>query len=111
MSVTSSTEEKHAVLDVQQPYTSTQEEAASYIAKERTHSSSIRGTKEMMRWLSMLPPVILALVLLIGWYMSAAAGIVKPLFLPAPGDVFASLADGLRTGLYLSSTFVTIQES
>ncbi len=65
----------------------------------------------MMGLLSALPPVVLTLVLLIGWYMSTAAGVVKPLFVPAPADVFASLLDGLSSGLYLSSALVTIQES
>lgn len=110
MSVTSSTE-KHAMLDVHQAYTSTQESTASSIARERAQRPSIPRLRVMMRLLSTLPPVVLALVLLIGWYMSAASGVVQPLFLPAPGDVFASLSDGLRSGLYLSSTFVTIQES
>jgi NitT/TauT family transport system permease protein len=65
----------------------------------------------MMRLLSVLPPVVLALVLLIGWYMSTAAGAVNALFLPAPVDVFASLSDGLQSGLYLSGILVTVQES
>lgn len=111
MSVTSSTKEKQAVLDVQRTYTSTQEGQASSIAKERAQRSSAPRLRVAMRLLSTLPSVILAFVLLIGWYMSAATGMVKPLFLPAPGDVFASLSDGLRTGLYLNSTFITIQES
>jgi NitT/TauT family transport system permease protein len=65
----------------------------------------------MMRLLSVLPPVVLALVLLIGWYMSTAAGAVNALFLPTPVNVLASLADGLQSGLYLSGILVTVQES
>ena len=110
MSVTTSTE-KHAMLDVQQTYTSTQESAASHRAKESAQSPSIPRLRVMMGLLSALPPVVLTLVLLIGWYMSTAAGVVKPLFVPAPADVFASLLDGLSSGLYLSSALVTIQES
>jgi NitT/TauT family transport system permease protein len=36
---------------------------------------------------------------------------VNSLFLPAPADVFTSLISGMGSGLYLSNTLVTIQES
>jgi NitT/TauT family transport system permease protein len=111
MSVMTSTE-KQAVLDVQQPTsTSPQESTASSVAKERAQRPSIPRLRVAMGLLSTLPPVILTLVLLAGWYMSTATGVVKPLFVPAPVDVLVSLLDGLSSGLYLSSALVTIQES
>lgn len=63
------------------------------------------------RILSIIPPLTLGLFLLIGWYVSTAFGHVNSLVLPAPGDVLASLSDGLSSGLFLSNALVTIQES
>ena len=58
------------------------------------------------------PPLVLALLLLVSWYVSTTAGHVSSLFLPAPGDVFARLADGLGSGMYLRDALVvTLQES
>jgi NitT/TauT family transport system permease protein len=59
----------------------------------------------------MVPPLLLALVLLLSWYVSTATGKVPDFLLPYPGDVFATLVDGLRSGLFLSNALVTIQES
>lgn len=110
MSVTTSTE-NDAIMDVHQTGTSLGKRLASFVVSDSAHHSSIARTRVIMRWLSVLPPVVLALVLLIGWYMSTSAGAVNALFLPAPVDVFASLSDGLQSGLYLSSILVTVQES
>jgi NitT/TauT family transport system permease protein len=63
------------------------------------------------RVLSIIPPIALGLFLLIGWYAGTAIGHVNSLVLPAPGDVLASLSDGLSSGLFLSNALVTIQES
>lgn len=63
------------------------------------------------RILSIIPPLTLGLFLLIGWYVSTAFGHVNSLVLPAPGDVLASLSNGLSSGLFLSNALVTIQES
>jgi NitT/TauT family transport system permease protein len=49
--------------------------------------------------------------LLASWYTGTTYGHVSSLFLPAPGDVFASLANGLASGMYLTSALVTVQES
>jgi NitT/TauT family transport system permease protein len=110
MSVTTSTE-NDAMMDAHQASTSIRKRPASFVASDSAHHSSIARARVMMRLLSVLPPVVLALVLLIGWYMSTATGAVNALFLPAPVDVFASLADGLQSGLYLSGILVTVQES
>lgn len=58
-----------------------------------------------------VPPVLLALVILLGWYLATTAGHVQSIILPAPADVFSSLVDGLRSGLFLSNALVTIEES
>src|SRR5262249_15618908 len=42
---------------------------------------------------------------------STAYGHVSGLILPAPADVFSSLVDGIRSGLYWHNMLVTIQES
>ena len=64
------------------------------------------------RVLLVVPPVVLALLLLVSWYVSTTFGHVPSLFLPPPGDVLASLTDGLGTGMYLRDALVvTVQES
>lgn len=73
-----------------------------------TRASEPRATK---RSLAILPPLALALVLLVGWYVGTTYGQINSLFLPAPGDVLGSLVGGLASGLYLSNTLITIEES
>ena len=63
------------------------------------------------RAMLVVPPLVLAVILLVSWYVSTARGYVPTFILPPPRDVFAALADGLRTGLFLSNALVTIQES
>ena len=64
------------------------------------------------RILLITPPLALALLLLVGWYLSTTAGHVSSLFLPTPADVFARLVDGLGSGMYLRDALVvTLQES
>jgi NitT/TauT family transport system permease protein len=99
------------MMDAHQASTSIRKRPASFVVSDSAHHSSIVRARVMMRLLSVLPPVVLALVLLIGWYMSTAAGAVNALFLPTPVNVLASLADGLQSGLYLSGILVTVQES
>jgi NitT/TauT family transport system permease protein len=65
----------------------------------------------MGRVLTVIPPLVLALVLFMSWYITTATGSISSLFLPKPADVFASLSDGLASGMYLSNTLVTVQES
>jgi len=61
--------------------------------------------------MSYAPPLVLGALLLISWYVATVFGHVNGLILPMPGDVFSSLSDGLRSGLFLSNALVTIQES
>lgn len=63
------------------------------------------------RIVSLAPPLILALVLLLGWNMSTTYGHVPSLILPAPNDVLASLLTNLSTGMFQANALVTIQES
>lgn len=65
----------------------------------------------VQRVLPLLPSILVAVILLLVWYLSTAYGHVPSLILPAPGDVFASLGSGLSSGLFQSNALVTIQES
>jgi len=58
-----------------------------------------------------IPPVILGLILLLGWYFATRPGGIPSIIIPAPGDVFASLWSGISTGIYWSNALVTLQES
>jgi len=76
-------------------------------------SSSRAGTAWQItnHLLYVLPPFILAVILCFAWYMGTTAGRVNALILPAPGAVFASLATGVTSGLYLEHFLITVQES
>lgn len=63
----------------------------------------------MKRQLAFAPPVILAVLLLLAWYLLTATGRANTLLLPAPGDVFSSIASNLST--LLGSALITIEES
>jgi NitT/TauT family transport system permease protein len=65
----------------------------------------------VQRILSYAPPLGLGVFILISWYVGTVYGHINGLILPTPGDVFSSLSDGLRSGLFLSNALVTIQES
>lgn len=78
---------------------------------KRTRAPSWNTTGRMLNVLAVFLPCVLALVLLVIWYVSTSYGHVSNFFLPAPGDVLSSLSDGLTSGIYLSNALVTIQES
>lgn len=81
----------------------------------RKVSSGIKRSRETpiarQRAMLVIPPLVLAVFLLVSWYVSTATGSVPVFILPPPQDVFAALADGLRSGLFLSNALVTMQES
>ncbi len=79
--------------------------------KKRLSQVSASRLKTMERLFSIVPPVILAIVLLASWYAGTAYGHINTLLLPAPGDVFSSLIQGLSAGTFFSNAWVTIQES
>jgi NitT/TauT family transport system permease protein len=81
----------------------------------RKVSSGIKRSRETpiarQRAMLVVPPLVLAVFLLVSWYVSTATGSVPSFILPPPRDVFVTLEDGLRSGLFLSNALVTIQES
>jgi len=70
-----------------------------------------RAQVAMRRLLLILPPLLLGVLILGSWYAGTTLGHVPAFILPAPGDVFTSLGDGLGSGLFLSNALVTIEES
>jgi NitT/TauT family transport system permease protein len=78
---------------------------------ERVQAAS--RLKRAERTFSALPPLVLACLLLLGWYVSTTSihSAALSLFLPAPADVFGTLFDGLGSGMFWSYALVTIQES
>ncbi len=65
----------------------------------------------LARAFSIIPPFMLAAFLLVSWYVSTAAGGIPSIIIPAPGDVFVSLWQGILSGIYLNNMLVTLQES
>jgi NitT/TauT family transport system permease protein len=107
MSVTTSTSE-HIALKLRK-------ELAPYyeapVEKEQQHAKSSSQWKATQRAFTIVPPFVLGAILLFAWYASTTYGHVSSLILPAPADVFSSLADGIQSGLYWSNTLITVQES
>ena len=103
MSVTTTTED--VSLQVRQP-------APDEARKPSPEAERVRRTQAAtQRVLLVTPPIILAVFLLVSWYLSTARGSVPKYILPTPGDVLSTLFDGLKSGLFLSNTLVTMQES
>lgn len=75
---------------------------------QRVHTARLSMSN---RVLTVVPPLMLAVILLVSWYASTVSGHVSSLFLPAPGDVLSSLSDNISSGVYLSNTLFTIEES
>lgn len=61
--------------------------------------------------LNFVPPLMLGFAILFGWYLATLNGRINPLILPAPNDVFASLVQGLSSGMYTVHILATLQES
>jgi NitT/TauT family transport system permease protein len=75
--------------------------------RARSRSKPVATQRAMV----IIPPLLLALFLVMSWFIGTATGKVPDFILPTPRDVFATLLDGLRSGLFLSNALVTIQES
>lgn len=73
--------------------------------------STASSPRPIERTLAALPPLMLGLLLLLSWYLSTRPGGIPSIIIPAPGDVFSSLWSGISTGIFLSNTLVTLQES
>lgn len=80
-------------------------------AHSRTKASRTPQSKSVERLLSILPPLVLAFLFLASWYLGTTYGHINALFLPSLAAMFASLSDGISSGLFLKNAFVTIQES
>ncbi|GAC1565493.1 MAG: ABC transporter permease [Ktedonobacteraceae bacterium] len=65
----------------------------------------------LQRVLLIAPPILLAVFLLVSWYLGSTYGHVNSLILPAPGAVYSTLVAGVASGLFLSNALVTIEES
>lgn len=94
----------------------TQQDASSHVVAGRPPLAEIsrrtrRAQNIARRLFVIVPPALLALLILLSWYLATTPGRVQSLILPAPADVFSSLLDGLRSGLFLSNALVTIEES
>ena len=89
------------------------QETASEVSRKL--SPGVRGSRTTpiatQRAKLIVPPLALALIIILSWFVGTATGKVPDFILPAPLDVFATLVDGLRSGLFLSNALVTIQES
>ncbi|HEU5227565.1 MAG TPA: ABC transporter permease [Ktedonobacteraceae bacterium] len=107
MSVTTSSS-KYALLRARQ-YASELEAASSEQAYGRSGPASLIKAKRQI--LSLLLSMVPGLLLLAAWYVGTTVGHINALLLPAPADVFTALSNGISSGLYLSNTVVTIQES
>ena len=105
MSVTTSTEKE---VSVRIP-AYTQDDTEMPVSERRpARTNPLAVVQQIM---SYAPPLVLGALLLISWYVATVFGHVNGLILPVPCDVFSSLSDGLRSGLFLSNALVTIQES
>src|SRR5579884_3251982 len=109
MSVTTSIR-KDASLEGRE-YVSAQGSTRSTTVKERATRRSVPMLSAMGKILTVVPPLVLAVLLFASWYITTATGRISSLFLPKPGDVFASLSDGIASGMYLGNTLVTVEES
>ncbi len=81
-------------------------------------SSAASGRKQRRRnqpftrqILSLLPPFLLAVLLLAGWYTITFNGRINSLILPSPAAVLASLIYGIQSGIYWGNMLTTLQES
>jgi putative riboflavin transport system permease protein len=109
MSVTTSIR-KDASLEGRE-YVAAQARTRSTTVKERATRRRTPMLNVMGQVLTVVPPLVLAVLLFVSWYITTVTGRVSSLFLPKPGDVLASLSDGIASGMYLSNTLVTVQES
>ncbi len=107
MSITTFATEEDVALDVQKSANGQQSISP---ANKRVRASLAVSQRVLL----LAPPIVLALLILAGWYAGTTFGHVNSLIrliLPAPGDVFSTLADGIKSGLFLSNALVTIEES
>lgn len=86
-------------------------ESGSFTEVATIQHGGIRRAQAMQRVFTILPPCVFGLILLLSWYTGTTYGHISSLILPAPSDVYASLVDGIQSGVLLTNAVVTIQES
>ncbi len=107
MSVTTSTAERAIVARDRDAYV----DNSSLVSAQRLHNQHTRNVKRVQWTVAILPPLLLAGLLLLAWYAITTYSHVTSLILPTPAVVFASLLENLQSGLYWSNTLATVQES
>ncbi|HEY0754002.1 MAG TPA: ABC transporter permease [Ktedonobacteraceae bacterium] len=85
--------------------------ASKTLVRSSPHRRAPAVSKTTSRLLTVLPPVIPGLLLLLSWYVSTSSGVIPSYQLPSVASVASALWDGLSSGLFLSSAWVTLQES
>lgn len=111
--MTMKTEDRHTSLktfeDAQEAVNSQAVPAIPTISSTtRRARASLKKTE---RALAIVPPLALAAFLFLAWYLGTVSGKINSLFLPTPADVWTALLNGLGSGMFLSNTLVTVQES
>ncbi len=106
MSVTTSIQKRVSLKTREYAQGGTEAKKPSPPSRRVSASRSVMG-----RTLVVSPPVVLALILLVSWYLGTSYGHVSSLILPAPNSVLASLSNGLSSGLFVNAALVTVQES
>jgi NitT/TauT family transport system permease protein len=107
---TSTSARKQLSLDL--PRQGLQREAAEQTGLMSTQATSIqRARHRQATALALVPPLLVAIVLLGLWYFGSAYGHINPLFLPSPADVWQRLLDGFSSGLFEVNALATIEES
>ncbi|HEX6478791.1 MAG TPA: ABC transporter permease [Ktedonobacteraceae bacterium] len=104
MSVTTSTSQDVSVEIRKQVRTGKKKRSSPYLNARATLNTT-------QRLLLVVPPIVLALLIMISWYVSTTYGHVSNLILPTLADVFAALSDGFSSGWLLSNALITVEES
>ncbi|WP_161977020.1 ABC transporter permease [Dictyobacter kobayashii] len=99
--------------------TTSRTDGAQLDVRKNRHAGSSTSSRKNARsawkkfntiW-NLLPPFVLGALILLAWYVATATGRINAFILPPPNDVFASLVDGLTSGLYWEHILITVQES
>jgi NitT/TauT family transport system permease protein len=107
---TSTSARKQLSLDL--PRQGLQREAAEQTGLMSTQATNVqRARRRQATALALVPPLLVAIVLLGLWYFGSAYGHINPLFLPSPADVWQRLLDGFSSGLFEANALATIEES
>ncbi len=82
--------------------------AGKWMPSDSERTSTVRAAGRLV---TATPSLLIALLVLLVWYIATTPGHVSALFLPAPADVFSTLFAGLQSGVFFSNALVTIEES